>query len=204
MINKPCHETTCLRGFRTRSDTNHAVQPQKMVEGLQFWIYEVEGICTIYVVKTKALISWLFSHDRVQMKTFLTGDLRDDHNPDFLREYHRALSVVCSDLFFARFRRSTQPRTDNVQGALQLLQSMFGECHTEDEKVKMVDDLLDVKLLPATNVEGVHFNTERLRERYCLLIPILVRHSDDFFKEYHLSLFIRKPVSRICETGQLK
>ena len=192
-----------------------------MVEGLQFWIYEVEGICTIYVVKTKALISLpftvqlicafvfahakgRFSHDRVQMKTFSTGDLRDDHNPDFLREYHRALSVVCSDLFFARFRRSTQPRTDNVQGALQLLQSMFGECHTEDEKVKMVDDLLDVKLLPATNVEGVHFNTERLRERYCLLIPILVRHSDDFFKENHLSLFIRKRVSRICETGQLK
>ena len=99
-----------------------------------------------------------------------TGDLRDDHNPDFLREYHRALSVVCSDLFFARFRRSTQPRNDNVQGALQLLQSMFGECHTEDEKVKMVDDLLDVKLLPATGVEGVHFNTERLRERYSLLI----------------------------------
>ena len=95
-----------------------------------------------------------------------SGDLRDDHNPDFLREYHRALSVVCSDLFFARFRRSTKPRSeDNVQGALQLLQSMFGECHTEDEKVKMVDDLLDVKLLPATNVEGVHFNTERLRER---------------------------------------
>ena len=46
---------------------------------------------------------------------------------------------------------------------------MFGECHTEDEKVKMVDDLLDVKLLPATNIEGVHFNTQRLRERYLII-----------------------------------
>ena len=93
--------------------------------------------------------------------------MRDDHNPDFLREYNRALSVVCSDFFFARFRQARKPQSqENTQGALQLLQSMFGECHTEDEKVKMVDDLLDVKLLPATNVEGVHFNTERLKERF--------------------------------------
>ena len=100
------------------------------------------------------------------MLCLLAGDLRDDHNPDFQREYHRALSVVCSDFFFARFRRSTKPQPeDSTQGALQLLQSMFGECHTEDEKVKMVDDLLDVKLLPATNIEGVHFNSQRLRER---------------------------------------
>ena len=47
---------------------------------------------------------------------------------------------------------------------------MFGDCHTEDEKVKMVDDLLDVKLLPATNVEGVHFNADRLKERYIQII----------------------------------
>lgn len=97
-----------------------------------------------------------------------SGDMRDDHNPDFLREYHRALAVVCDDLFFARFRQSTVGSIKNepsVDGALRLLQNMFGQCHTEDEKVKMVDDLLDVKLLPATNLEGVHFNSERLKER---------------------------------------
>ena len=30
--------------FPTRSDTNRAVQPQRMVRGLNFWIYEEEGL----------------------------------------------------------------------------------------------------------------------------------------------------------------
>ena len=30
-------------GFPASSDTNQAVQPQKMAEGLEFWISEVEG-----------------------------------------------------------------------------------------------------------------------------------------------------------------
>ena len=40
------------------SDTNLAAQPQKMAKGLNFWIQEVNGLyCSIYAVKTKALIS---------------------------------------------------------------------------------------------------------------------------------------------------
>ena len=31
-------------GFPTRSDTNRAVQPQKMASGLKFRIYEIEGL----------------------------------------------------------------------------------------------------------------------------------------------------------------
>ena len=31
-------------GFPTRSDTNWAVQPQKMTRGLKFWIKEEEGL----------------------------------------------------------------------------------------------------------------------------------------------------------------
>ena len=36
------HEQSCLR-VPTRSDTNRAVQPQKMARGLKFQIKEVEG-----------------------------------------------------------------------------------------------------------------------------------------------------------------
>ena len=43
-------------GVSTRSDTNWAVQPKKMVRGLKFWIKKVEGLY-YYVVKTKTLIS---------------------------------------------------------------------------------------------------------------------------------------------------
>ena len=35
---EPRSEKTGLRGFPTRSDTNQAVQPQKMVRGSKFWI----------------------------------------------------------------------------------------------------------------------------------------------------------------------
>ena len=41
----------------TWSDTNQAVQLQKMARGLKFRILKVED-CTIYVAKTKALISF--------------------------------------------------------------------------------------------------------------------------------------------------
>lgn len=42
---------------------------------------------------------------------------------------------------------------------------MFGGCRTEDEKMKMVDDLLDVKFLLGINMEGVYFNKNRLNDR---------------------------------------
>ena len=38
----------------TRSDTNRAVQPQKMARGLEF---QKQRDCTVYVAKTKALFS---------------------------------------------------------------------------------------------------------------------------------------------------
>ena len=44
-------------GSPTRSNTNPAVQPQKMGRGLKFQIQEVEKLYYMYVVKTKALIS---------------------------------------------------------------------------------------------------------------------------------------------------
>ena len=42
-------------GFPTRSDTNLAVQPKKLVRGLKFGIKERRD-CIIYVAKTKVLI----------------------------------------------------------------------------------------------------------------------------------------------------
>ena len=52
-IYEPYREKTCLRGFSTRSDINKTVQPKKMVGDLKF---RIDG-STIYIVKTKALIS---------------------------------------------------------------------------------------------------------------------------------------------------
>ena len=55
-----------VSGFPTMSDTNHAVQPQKMVRSLKFQIYKVEGLyypCS----KTK---------DADQLRGYREADLR--------------------------------------------------------------------------------------------------------------------------------
>ena len=44
-------------GFPTRSNTNPAVQPQKMGRGLKFQIQGVEKMSYMYVVKTKFYIN---------------------------------------------------------------------------------------------------------------------------------------------------
>ena len=102
------------------------------------------------------------------------GDLQDDSNPDFAREFYRALSVVCDDLFFARYRRSSSTakalaHTDdaNVESAANtLLSIMFGNAQTEDEKVDVVKELLDTRILPGTDGKGVTFTSDRVQERY--------------------------------------
>ena len=101
------------------------------------------------------------------------GDLRDDHNPEFAQHFYRALSVVCDDLFFARYRResnltTTLSKDEGVSVATAadaLLTALYGDTYNEEDKTRVVDDLLDVRLLPATNVEGVEFNAERIDAR---------------------------------------
>ena len=44
LIYEPCCDKTSLQGFLTRSDTNRAVQPQKVARGLKFLKNEVEGL----------------------------------------------------------------------------------------------------------------------------------------------------------------
>ena len=51
--------------FLTRSDTNQAVQPQKMARGLQFQIKKVEA--TIYVEASIYVAKNRFSHDTAQI-----------------------------------------------------------------------------------------------------------------------------------------
>ena len=104
------------------------------------------------------------------------GDLTHDHNPDFAREFYHALSVVCDDLFFARYRSNSaaaktlgdQHNASMDQAAKSLLGAMFGDAYTEEEKSEVVDDLLDARLLPATGVDGIQFNKDRIQERSVL------------------------------------
>ena len=101
------------------------------------------------------------------------GNLQDDHAPEFALQFYRALSVVCDDLFFARYRHESSPARSlaessgvNVtEAATGLFKAIFGNTYNEDEKAHVVDDLLDTRLLPATDGAGVTFNKERIMER---------------------------------------
>nr|XP_054760150.1 uncharacterized protein LOC129266333 [Lytechinus pictus] len=110
------------------------------------------------------------------------GDMRDDTNVDFLREFHLALSVVCNDLFFARYRSKNSPRdtTSDRDGegistleeppldptqSQALIDAMFGGEQLETEKEDSVERLLDVKLLHGSDEDGVHFNKDLLSDR---------------------------------------
>ena len=99
------------------------------------------------------------------------GDLRDDSHPGFLKEFHHALAVMCDDLFFARYRRSSAlartlsslPANDDLESASRvLLESVFGDAHTEADKSNVVEGLLDAKLLRGANKDGVHFTHEAI------------------------------------------
>jgi hypothetical protein len=102
----------------------------------------------------------------------LSGDLRDDTKPAFVRVYHQALAVVCDSLFFAHHGRpsdtvrsvaaamGTDPRS-----AGQALQSLFGQSPNEDSSTRIVEDLLDIKVLPEVDAHGKQFTPDRVQER---------------------------------------
>lgn len=77
------------------------------------------------------------------------------------------------DLFFARYRQNSSASKALAKSApieidmaaKSLLSSMFDNAGNEDVKSDVVEDLLDVRLLPGTNVDGVSFSPERLAER---------------------------------------
>ena len=107
--------------------------------------------------------------------------MRDDSLATFSQEFHSALSVVCNDLFFARYRQrqtttnntiATQPtqqqqEAEQIESAAKtLLESIDVEgAISEIEKEESVDQLLDMKLLKGTDGDGVHVTQEALQHR---------------------------------------
>ena len=57
VIYKPLNEKTCLWSFLTRSDTNQAIQPQKMARGLKFRIQKAEGLYYLCTCSEKKMLN---------------------------------------------------------------------------------------------------------------------------------------------------
>ena len=101
-------------------------------------------------------------------------DMTDDADPAFVKEFYKSLSVVCNDLFFARYKRSTAlssamfsfpEETMQLEDAGKfVLESVFGDAHNEIDRQNVVDELLDSKLVRSSK-NNVMFNQEIMFHR---------------------------------------
>ena len=101
-------------------------------------------------------------------------DMMDDSDPAFVKEFYKSLSVVCNDLFFARYKRSTALSSAMMsfpEETMQLedagkfvLESVFGDAHNEIDRQNVIDELLDTKLIRSSN-NSVLFNQEIMFQR---------------------------------------
>ena len=88
-------------------------------------------------------------------------DMRNDQDPKFLKEFHKALGVVCFDLFLSRYRRSNalneamlnspEDTARNELMSKNVLENVFGAAHNEHDRENVVDSLLDNKLIRNQN-----------------------------------------------------
>ena len=87
-------------GFPTRSDTNRAVQPQKTVRGLKFQDlgsrYVDKRDCTIYIAKTKALISCAVTAQLICVFVFAYAKRRFSHDAAHLILYNVGEELIDS------------------------------------------------------------------------------------------------------------
>merc|ERR1711988_815947 len=64
------------------------------------------------------------------------GDLDDDRNPAFIREFHRALRVCGPDIAFG-----SAPAIDSLPSA-DAIESRFESCNSEEQRADLVKELL--------------------------------------------------------------
>ena len=74
-------------------------------------------------------------------------DMIDDSNPQFLREFYRAMRICCQDLFFARSRSSGVTDRLGVVRGPTVLESAFTGATTTAQKRNVVEELINVKVM---------------------------------------------------------
>lgn len=133
-------------------------------------------------------------------------DMRSDADPKFIKEFYKALGVVCSDLFLSRYKRSNAmndalaayTEDENSEGVSlkdagkQVLESVFGDTHDEMERENVVNDLLDTNLLRSKNDVSRDFNRDVMFKR--------LRKYTDFIVSNKLRGFLGEVEDRLTET----
>ena len=132
-------------------------------------------------------------------------DMRSDSDPNFVKEFYKALSVVCSDLFLARYKRSSalnqamMTAPDETKGIVdaskRMLENLFGDAHNEIDRENVVDDLLDTKLVRNKKNESEDFNQDAMFQR-------LGRYTD-FIVSNKLRTFLGDVESKLSDAKAL-
>lgn len=105
-----------------------------------------------------------------------TEDMRNDSDPKFVKEFYKALSTVCSDLFLSRYKKSNAlneavlnlppgQSTEIADVGMKVLGTVFGDSHEEIERSNVVNDLLDTKLIRNKKDDSDNFNQEVMFQR---------------------------------------
>jgi len=102
-------------------------------------------------------------------------DLSDDTNPVFMKEFYKALTVLCSDLFLARYKRANTlndalvalpEQTEKIEEVgKRMFENIFEDAHDEIDRNNVVDDLLNTKLIRNKNNESPDYDREFMFNR---------------------------------------
>lgn len=102
-------------------------------------------------------------------------DMSNDTNAVFLKEFYKALSAVCSDLFLSRYKRANAlndavlampEETRKIEDVgKKIFESIFEDVHDEVDKNNVVNDLLDTKLIRNKKYESTDYDREFLFHR---------------------------------------
>ncbi|XP_013391352.1 uncharacterized protein LOC106159584 [Lingula anatina] len=75
------------------------------------------------------------------------GDLADDTNPLFLRQFYKSMRAVCQDMFFARSRSTTNAESLIGSGSGRTaLEKAFKHAKTPDQKANVFGELVEQKM----------------------------------------------------------
>lgn len=100
------------------------------------------------------------------------GGFSDDSDPSFIREFYRALSICCSDLFLSRYRHSStlslvdrHREEDSTRNPAQVLESLFNSAHRISEKLAIIDEVLDTRVMTSIDLNGTEFSHKNIMQR---------------------------------------
>eukprot|EP00002_Diphylleia_rotans_P028279 TRINITY_DN5709_c0_g1_i11.p1 TRINITY_DN5709_c0_g1~~TRINITY_DN5709_c0_g1_i11.p1 ORF type:complete len:406 (-),score=103.56 TRINITY_DN5709_c0_g1_i11:189-1406(-) len=90
------------------------------------------------------------------------GDLSDDHNPQFMREYYRSLRVCFDSALFARAKKPTKVQHGVTR--LQDFSQLFKQLPSAKERTELVQDVMKLDH-QEKDIAKTRFDREGLRSR---------------------------------------